>query len=240
MMKKFLSRQGLVALAAMFSIGILFTACKKDDTNFVAPPAAGLMAFNLAPDQPQVAITISGNVISGSGLPFTSFTGRYINIYTGSRVLESYGSPSNLMLDSTRYTFEKDKYYSVFLVGANGNYQNVVTNDNYDSLTSSSDKAYVRYINAVPDSSAPRVTITSNGSNVANNVASFGQVSQFIAVTPGQVSVGVMNESNVNASRTLTVEKQKAYTLLVTGLPNQTDTTKAVKIRYIENGTVTD
>ena len=91
----------------------------------------------------------------------------------------------DLMLDLTRYTFEKDKYYSVFVVGANGNYKNVVTQDSYDSLTASSGKAYVRYINAVPDLSAPRVTITSNGSNVSNNIASFGQVSQFIAVTPG-------------------------------------------------------
>ncbi len=37
----------------------------------------------------------------------------------------------------------------------------------------------------------------------------------------------------------MALEKDKVYTLLLTGMPNATDTTKAVKIKYIVNGTVT-
>jgi hypothetical protein len=36
------------------------------------------------------------------------------------------------------------------------------------------------------------------------------------------------------------VDQQKAYTILLMGQPNQTDSTKAVQIRFIENGTVTN
>ena len=70
--------------------------------------------------------------------------------------------------------------------------------------------------------------------------ASFGQVSEFTAVNPGDLSVSVNNESTVNASRTITVQEHKAYTILLIGLPNQANNDKSVQIRFIENGTVTD
>jgi hypothetical protein len=240
MIKKFLSCKRLVVFASVVSIAVLFSACKKNNNDVPKTPVAGLMAFNLAPDQPQVGVALSGNFLPGTPLSYGSFTGTYLNIYAGSRSVNSYGGPGSQLLDSLTYPFEQGKYYSVFVVGTNNSYKNIIAQDNYDSLTASSGKAYVRYINAIADQSSSNVTVSSNGTNVVNSSASFGQVSPFVAVTPGQLNVAVSNEGSVNASRTINVSQQKAYTVLLMGQPNQTDSSKAVQIRFIENGTVTN
>lgn len=236
MIRKFLSRKSILVVASVLSIAVLFSACKKDKNDVTQNQAASLMAFNLATDQPVVSVGLSGNLF-GAPLNYGSFTGTYLNIYPGNRQVSSYGASNNL-LDSLTYPFEQGKYYSVFVVGANNNYKNVIVQDNYDSLTASSGKSYVRYINAIAGSASSNVTISNGEGNVVNSSASFGQVSPFIAVTPGSLNVNVSNENS--ASRTITVAQQKAYTILLMGQPNQADSTKAVQIRFIENGTVTD
>jgi hypothetical protein len=241
MIRKTLFRRGITVFTCLLLAGVLFTACNKDDDDLTPTPVAALMAFNLAPDQPAVDIALSGNLIPGAPLNYTSYTGQYFNVFPGNRVVESYSATANQKLDSLSYLFEQDKYYSLFVVGANNSYRNIITVDNYDSLTASSGKAYVRYINAIADSSASAVTMNAGGDNVVNNNnVLFGQVSEFVPVTPGQLSINITNESAVNANRTISLEQHKAYTVLFMGLPNQTDSTKAVQIRFIENGTVTD
>lgn len=237
MIRKFLSRKSILAVVSMLSIAVLFSACKKDKGDVVQTPVSALMAFNLATDQPLVSVGLSGNLFGGASLGYGSYTGTYLNVYSGNRQVSSYGASNNL-LDSLTYPFEQGKYFSLFVVGTNNNYKNVLVQDNYDSLTASSGKAYVRYVNAIAGAGSSNVAISSNGTNVVSNSASFGQVSPFVAVTPGSLSVNVSNEAS--ASRTITVEQQKAYTILLMGQPNQTDSTKAVQIRFIQNGAVTD
>lgn len=237
MIRKFLSRKSILAVAGVLSIAVLFSACKKNKGDVVQPPVSALMAFNLATDQPLVSVGLSGNLFGGAPLGYGSYTGNYLNVYSGNRQVSSYGASNNL-LDSLTYPFEQGKYYSLFVVGTGNNHKNVLVQDNYDSLTASSGKAYVRYINAIAGPGSSNVTVSSEGTNVVSNSASFGQVSPFVAVTPGSLSVNVSNEAS--ASRTITVAQQKAYTILLMGQPNQTDSTKAVQIRFIQNGTVTD
>ncbi|MBN8864222.1 MAG: hypothetical protein J0H92_12685, partial [Sphingobacteriales bacterium] len=65
MMKRPLRLSVLVAGMALISAGVLFTACNKNDNgNNGGSDAAGLMAFNLAPDQPAVSLALSGNIIT--------------------------------------------------------------------------------------------------------------------------------------------------------------------------------
>lgn len=122
-------------------------------------------------------------------------------------------------------------------MGANGKYRNVVVKDSLENLPSTTGEAFVRYINAIPDSTVqPSVVISANGTDVFNSPAAFGTVSNFRGVTPGNVAITVNAESAVNASRTITLEKGKIYTVLLVGIPQQTDTTRAVQIRFIQNG----
>ena len=223
-----------LALSGILIAGVLFTACKKSNFESNNPDVAGLMSFNLAPDK-SVILGLSGSQLTNLPLAFTSYTGGYQNIYPGNRTFESYDYTTGDSLASTGFTFEAKKYYSAFVVGSAGTYQNVVVNDNFDSLSGSSGKAYIRYVNAINGSSNAAVTITSGGTP-ANSTAAFASVSAFTAVNPGDVTIAV-SEGSVNASRTITVEPKKVYTVL---LVSGASTADPAQIKYIINGTLDD
>lgn len=233
-------RSNTFIAVCLLSVVLLASACKKSNENIPPTPVAALMAFNLAPDVPSLGIALSGNNLTNTPLSFTNYTGTYLNIYPGSRSIESYNAGSNATLASNTYNFEEGKFYTLFVAGANNVYKNIVTSDNYDSLSATSGKAYIRYINAIPDSSKPAVTITAGGSNIVNEQAAFTGVSDFTEVNPGEVTVAINNQGNIQANRTINLEQRKAYTVLLVGIPGETDTDKRVQIRYIENGSLTD
>lgn len=237
----FYLRRSLIPVIAVVSAGVLFTACLKDKDDNPSIPAAGLMSFNLAPDQSALVIRLSGNSLTQTPLAYTSYTGGYQNIYVGNRNIESFDYNNNRQLTSSGYNFEQNKYYSLFITGTNGAYRNIVAVDNFDSLSASSGNAYVRYINAVTDSvNAPTVTIAAGGNNVVNENAAYGAVSEFKAVTPGEISIAVKNNSGVDANRNITVEQKKAYTILLVGVPGTTNDNQKVQIKFIANGTLSD
>lgn len=240
MKKPFFSRPAFILASSLLFLTVLVSSCSKDNDDIEPIPVAGLMAFNLVPDQPAISIGLSGNLLPGGPLAYPAYSGRYLNIFPGNRLVESVNATNGQGLDSVTYNFQSGKYYSLFVIGSGTNYRNVIAEDNYDSLTAGSGKAYVRYINALPNADQSTVVIRANGSDVVNTSADFGTVSSFTAVNPGEVTVQVSNEGAANNSRTITLQQQRAYTVLLTGLPDQTDTSKAVQIRYIENGRVTD
>jgi hypothetical protein len=224
----------VLPVASVFVLSVVLVACHKSDNNMNNnTPVSGLMAFNLATDK-AVTVTLSGNPITNLPLSFTSYTGNYLTIYSGSRLVQSFDYNSNNSLDSATYNFEPQKYYSLFVTGSNGHYKNVIVNDNFDSLSTS--QAYIRYVNAINDPSSPAVTISANGINVINNNAPFASVSGFTAVTPGDVNIHVNNGGSINKSRTITLQQQHAYTVLLAGTPGSTGN-DSLQIRYIENGT---
>jgi hypothetical protein len=234
-------RRSLVPVLGLVTTAVLFTACLKDKDHNADIPASGLMAFNLAPDQESVVITLSNNLLTQQPLGFSNYTGIYQNIYTGNREVASYDYPANEPLAAVNQDFEDGKYYSAFVIGYDDNYRNVVVSDNFDSLSATSGKAYVRYINAVADSvNASAVTIAKGGSNVVNDNAAFGHVSEFTAVDPGEISIAVKQGSAVDATRNITVEEKKVYTILLIGVPGETSDAKKVQIKFVSNGTLTD
>jgi hypothetical protein len=225
-----------LSAAFIFSAGLLFVSCdKNDNVDNNNNSVAGLMAFNLTPDK-AVSITLSGNPITNSPLSFTSYTGSYLSIYSGNRLVQTYDYSSNTPIDSSTYNFEPQEYYSLFVIGNNGAYKNLIVNDNFDSLNNSS-QAYIRYVNAIADSSSPTVSVIANNDEVVNNNAPYSSVSDFTAVTPGDVTIQVNNGGTINTSRTITLEQQKAYTVLLAGVPGSTGN-DSLQIRYIENGTL--
>ena len=240
-MKNFFSsiRMSMVPLSGLLAVTILFSACSKfKNDNNANTPVSGLISFNLAPDKSAVGIALGGNNLTNSPIGYTNYSGTYQLIYPGNRAVESYDYLKDSTISTVDYNFAPDKYYSLFVVGANGNYKNVITNDNFDSLTSVTGKAYVRYINAIPDSTKPVVTVTAGGTNVISDNSSFTGISEFKEISAGNVEVKVNNNTTINASRTITLEQGKVYTILLVGIPGQADATKAVQIKYITNGSV--
>lgn len=236
-----ISRRMIPVFAIAFS-GILFTACmknKNDDSPNV--PAAGLLGVNLAPDQNSVVIGLSGNSLTVNPLSFPNYTGGYRSIYPGDRVVESYDYPNSTPFATVTSRFDSGMYYSVYVIGLNGKYRNVVSKDNLDSLSATSGNAYVRYVNGITDSTiSPAVSIKAGAINVVDENATYGGVSVFREVSPGDIVISVKNGASVDASRTIAVEARKIYTILLAGVPGATDDAQKVQIRYITNGELTD
>lgn len=238
-------RRSLVPVFAVVSAGVLFTACLKDkDYDNTPIPAAGLMTFNLAPDQSSLLVRLSGNLLTQQPLNFTSYTGVYQNIYLGNRQIEAYSYNAGRTLTSSNYTFEQGKYYSLFVAGVDSAYRNIVSVDDFDkidSLAASNGKAYVRYVNAITDTvNASTVTIAAGGNNIVNEPAPFGKVNEFTEANPGSVVVTVKNNNGVDATRTISLEAKKVYTVLLVGKPGATDANKQVQIKFVANGVLTD
>lgn len=239
MKKGFFLKRNVLILSAFSFLILLLSACEKDvaKTN---TPAAGLMAVNLVPDVDAIQVSLSNNNFTNVPLSYTNFTGGYNAVYVGNRDVTSYDYSSGAPLATTNQLFEDSAYYSLFILGANGKYSNVVVKDNLDSLPTGTGQAFVRYVNAIADTTIqPMVTLAANGTNVFTGNSPFKTVSDFKAVTPGDVAVTVNSEGSVDANRTITLEDGKVYTVLLTGMPSATDTTKSVQIKYILNGTIT-
>ncbi|HMI78940.1 MAG TPA: DUF4397 domain-containing protein [Ferruginibacter sp.] len=235
-LKNVMGSFGLPILGLVLTV-LLFSACRKDNNDQVNnTPAAGVMAFNLAVDKPAVGFSLSGGATLGNApLNYTGYTGIYLPVYTGTREVRSFEYLSGSTIATSNSTFLDSAYYSAFLMGANGNYRNVVVKDQVNLVTPVAGKAWVRYVNAIPDSvSTVSVTIGAN-----NETAPYATVSTFTMVDAGPVTFMVSNGSSINASRTITMEENKVYTVLLSGLPNSTDPEKSVQIKYIQNGTAT-
>jgi hypothetical protein len=231
-------KNGLSALLLIAAI-TFFAACNKDSSdNPNNNNYAGILAFNLAPDKPAVGFSVSGKSFTYSPLAFTSYTGGYQPVYPGMRSVEAYDYNNGATIATSGGNFGEKKYYSAFLVGNNGAYRTIIAEDNLDSLDASRGNAYMRYINAIPDSvSNPTVRIT-GGEQPVNEQAAFGFVSAFRPVTPGAASISVSNGSGINANRTITTEANKVYTVLLVGLPGSNNA-DSVQVRFIENGSIT-
>ncbi|MBC6489482.1 hypothetical protein BC349_00765 [Flavihumibacter stibioxidans] len=221
--------------------GMLLTSCLKTEDNTPDIPVAGLMAFNLATDKEGITINLSGNNINNQPLAFGNYTGGYVNIYPGTRPTMAIDAYSGAAITSTtNYTYDSSRYYSLFTIGADSNYSNIIVEDGLDSLDLMAGKAWVRFIHAIPDSGQAVILLSAAGSGNITENSSFGTVSEFAAVNAGEITVSISNDANINVSRTFAAAENKVYTVLLMGDPNATDPGRAVQIKYIVNGTVTD
>lgn len=225
-----------ILMASLFVAAILFSSCKKDKPAHV--PAAGLMVYNLVPDQNALGVAADGRAVFNTPLFYLNFSGTYQALYTGNRTFQSYVYGSSDVLATTTANLVDSAYYSLFVVGTDGNYKNVFVEDKLDSLPSGTGNAYVRYINAVTGPEEHNVNISAGANIIVNESSSLGHVSSFKEVTPGDVDVTLSSEGITDTSRTISLVKDGIYTVLITGMPGATDTTTALKIRYIQNGTI--
>lgn len=235
------SKMKNIFLPALLLTGasVLFSSCLKNDHNDVINDSvSGIMAFNLAPAKPNVGFAISGNAFTNAALAYTNFTGTYLRVYAGTGAVQSFDYNSNNIIASTNAGIEAGKYYSAFLVGKDSSYANVVVEDNLDSLPIVAGSAYVRFINAVADSTVPVVKISSNGTELISQPAAYKSVSAFKPVTAGDINVSISNEGSISSNRTISVEANKVYTILLSGFAGSSDPVNSVQVRYVTNGTI--
>lgn len=233
-------RKLIIPLSAVLMLTLLFSACKKDNDDFnTDQQVAGLMSFNLAADKPAVGVSIGGSNLTNVPLNYTNYTGVYQSIYPGSRQVDAYDFTTGAAFARATQNFEVDKYYSSFILGNNGSYKNVIVEDMLDSISTTTGDAFVRYINAIQDSTITPMVSMTVGTDIMTKAVAYGDVSAFTGATPGDVTFKVSNGTTIDAERTFAVEKDKVYTVLLLGVPGESDPAKAVQIKYISNGTIT-
>lgn len=236
-MKKLISliRKNLIPIAGIFLVATLFSACKKDDVIVPRTPVAGLMAFNLIPNSGGIGVAIGNNSLTPQALYFNNFTGNYKAVAAGDRSLESYSFGTGSTLAKENHTFMDSAFYSVFVMGADDVYSNVFVEDNLQNIPQDNTKTFVRFVNAIPDSSSSNVTISAGGSIVFNGLSKFKEVSAFKEIPSGDVTVKIDNETTIDDSRTINLEKGKVYTVLLIGNPKTINDDFKIDIKYILN-----
>ena len=234
-----LIRKNMLPIIGIFTLAILFGACKKSDSNNTPLPAAGLMAFNLIPNSGGIGVAIGNNPLTPQALYFNNFTGTYKAVYTGDRSLESYSFGSGSTLAKENHTFKDSSYYSVFVMGANDVYSNVFVEDKLESIPKDDKtKTFVRFVNAIPDSTSSTVTIVGGANIIFNGLSKYKEVSVFKEIPSGDVRVQIDNESTIDTSRTISLDKGKIYTILLTGIPASTNSDFKVDIKFISNASL--
>ena len=240
-MKKLMSllQKNLLPIMGIFLVVILFGACKKSEVNNTRTPAAGLMAFNLIPNAGGIGVAIGNNSLTPQALYFNNFTGTYKAVYTGDRNLESYSFGSGSTLAKESHNFKDSSYYTVFVMGANDVYSNVFVEDKLASLPKDDKtKTFVRFVNAIPDSTSSTVTIASGANIIFNGLSKFKEVSDFKEIPSGDARVQIDNGSTIDTSRTISLDPGKIYTVLLTGIPESTNTDFKVDIKFITNASL--
>ncbi len=226
----------------IFGFAFIMTSllsCKKEKTNTPNQGIAGLVVFNLAPDQNKVLVTVDGNYFNGVPLGYATYSGKYNGVYAGTRELVSLDQASNLDLAKTNATFKDSSYYSMFFVGKSNTYRNILIEDKLSSIPRGTGNAFVRYFYAITDSLGAHVSVEKDGNKIFDQSSSFGNYTDFKPVTPGNVSFSIVNaDSTINKQRTLDLKANTIYTVLFQGYTQTLDTTKQIKINYIQNGVV--
>ncbi|GAB2702259.1 hypothetical protein GCM10027037_29720 [Mucilaginibacter koreensis] len=202
-MKTIAKRIYLMALMAS-----AFTACKKNDYPIIPNNPVNGGAFTrfiyAVPGAPNVDVFLNDTKINGTALayPVTFPNNNYSSAGAGTYTFKSVVNtptpvpaaapviPFGTTLNSTALTLNEGAYYSIFITG-----QPTATTVNplivEDKLpVAASDKAYIRFVNAMPDGNAVDLTgglVPSNASvpttitTYFNNLAPRG-VGNFIAV----------------------------------------------------------
>lgn len=238
---KLMNFRALTAMLMFLASGVIFSSCNKmndnDDNNAAV---AGVMGFNMAPDQDAIVMTLDGNAISNSPLGYNNYTGMYVAVYAGNRTFRTYNVNGSIPLTETGVSLDTNKYYSVYFLGTSGNYKHVFAEDKFDEMSGSNGKAYIRYIQAITDSTPSRVRITGGGNTWVDEDAGYSQTSAFVAVDPGELNIDLSNSADVDVSRTITVEAKKVYTILFMGISDSNNPELAEQIKFVTNGSLAD
>lgn len=230
--KMSLSRFFLLVIGFSF----LIISCKKDKTNTVQG-VAGLVAFNLAPDQNQLMVTLDGNYFTSTPLLYSRYTGKYFGVYEGDHTVVSFDNASNVDLANADFTFKDSGYYSLYFMGYKSHYRNFIVEDKLASIPKSTEKSFIRYLYAIPDSLGAHVTISNAGINTFDENNTYGNITGFKQLEPGNVVVKIKNGSgDIDEQRTVDLEANGIYTILLQGTTQSTDTLQKVKISMIKNG----
>ncbi|MDN3585546.1 DUF4397 domain-containing protein [Pedobacter aquatilis] len=163
----------------------ILSACGKTET--IDTTISYVRVVNGSPSLSTFNVYLSGNIINSAALPFLGSTS-YVSRSSGAYGLKFTSASSTDALHTKDITLNPSSNYSYYLVNKPGQLDGFLVAD--DVSLSTSDKAYIRFINLSVDAPALDLAKTGAATSLINNKA-YKTVSSFITVDAGTISLDV-------------------------------------------------
>ncbi|RZJ78429.1 MAG: DUF4397 domain-containing protein [Flavobacterium sp.] len=203
-------------------LAVSLTACKTDEIEVT--PASYISVFNASPTAATYDVYLSDVKFNSAALPFgggTTYTAKPVGNYNIK--LTVAGRIESLITKSVNLA--ENKYYSYYFIDRPNVIDGLLVSDDLSATTT--DKAFVRFINLSPDASSLDL-VTSTGTSVATDKA-FKQNSAFIQIATGATVLVIKDKATGITKSTLesfNFVTGGYYTVIARGLLNPASTTE--------------
>lgn len=203
-------------LYTLFAIAVvtLISACGKSETEVTEYGV--LSVYNASPSLTTYDVYLNGSKLNGVALPYAGGV-KYTQLTIGTYETKfTVASETASVYTKTGIAVGNNSVSTLYLTGTTGNFDGLLLSDNFTGT--STDKAYVRFINLSPDATALDLRIKDATTNLASNQAYKGH-SNFVAVDAG-AKIFEIKETSATAAKT-TVERSLVngsfYTVIAGG-----------------------
>lgn len=204
------------ALYTLLAVAVvtLISACGKSDTQVTEYGV--LSVYNASPSLTTYDVYINGSKLNSAALPYAGGV-KYTQLPTGTYEAKfNIASETESVYTKTGIALGNNGVSTLYLTGTTGNFDGLLLSDNFTGT--STDKAYVRFINLSPDATALDLRIKDATSNLASNQA-YKSNSAFVAVDAG-AKIFEIKETSATAAKTTveaSVANGKFYTIIAGG-----------------------
>jgi hypothetical protein len=219
------------AIIMLSAVSLLFNACSKDEAEVAA--ISGLMVVNASPSAGTFNFYAGTSKINSGALPFLG-TVPYFQIAPGASTVKITTASSIESLLTKTITLEAEKPYSFFLINDVPQLDGVLIKD--DLSPTSTDKAFIRFINLSPD--APALNLLQTGGSALISDKTFKSVSDFTLTDAKTYSFVLENRVTgeiVATLKDIKLTAGKMYTIAACGLLKPTELQKAARLEVFIN-----
>lgn len=212
-MNKF-SLKTLYALFAIVTATLLF-ACGKSDNE--VPNYGSLSVYNASPSLSTYDVYLNGSKLNTVNLPYGGGV-KYTQLPQGTYEAKfNIAGETAAVYTKTGISVANNNFSTLYLTGTAGNFDGLLLTD--DFANTSTEKAYVRFINLSPDAAALDLHVKDATGNLIVN-KKYKEYSGFTAIDAGSVTFEI--KDNVSGAIKTTLEpttfaKANFYTIIAGG-----------------------
>lgn len=208
------------AVISILCITTLFTfAGCFDEVKAPNAPTAYVALFHGSPNGPALDIKVDNGLTNDKPFEYGDYTG-YVRYYPRERNFKIGPHSTNETDIEENFTFEKDKFYSLFIAGEYQDAEIILLEDN--SAVPPSNKSKVRIINLSPDAGNIDLKVSGNIDNWINDLA-FKDATEFMEVGASDYNFEIRaSETNavlLSLPNTL-LEGGQLFTIILRGYKN--------------------
>ncbi len=206
----------LRTLYALVVIAVVtFTSsCGKSSTEVTE--YGSFSVYNASPTLATYDVYLNNSKLNGAALPYAGGV-KYTQLTAGSYETKfTVSGETASIYTKTGIAVANTSFSTLYLIGTPGNFDGLLLNDNFAG--SSTDKAYVRFVNLSPDATALDLGVKDATSNLATNKV-YKDFSGFVAVDAGAkvLEIKQAGTTTVKATVDRTFVNGSFYTVIAGG-----------------------